>query len=261
MTTILDGKKLSKKILRDLRENVKKSGKSLRLIAVSVSDDQASRIFLRQKEKACQEVGIDFKLHKFPSNISNDDLIEKVKEIVQDPNSDGIIIQLPLSNQINTQEVLNLIPPEKDIDVLSEKSLDVSILSPVLQGIIELIREYNIEIKGKNIVIVGKGRLVGKPVAAWMEKQGVEVLTVGALTPDISQVTKKADILICGVGKKGLIKGDMVKEGVIVIDAAGDVDFKSVFPKASFITPVPGGVGPMCVAAAIKNLIILNGKF
>lgn len=267
MAIILDGKKLSDKILSRLKKEIKKSGKKLRIAGILVGDDPASRVFLVQKEKACKRVGINFKLYKLPKQISNKVLIKRVKEISQNPRNHGVIIQLPLPKQINTQEVLNLIPPNKDIDLLSERSLNLPILSPVLKGILELFREYKIKIKGKNVVVVGKGRLVGKPVATWMKERGIRVFVVDASTPNISYLTKKADILVSGTGKPGLIAGKMVKRGVMVIDAGsvkkdkrliGDVDFKSVFPKASFITPVPGGLGPMTVAMVIENLIVLN---
>lgn len=254
MATILDGRKLSQEILEDLRRQIKKSlpagghgGKRLKLAAVLVGEDKNSMIFLRQKEKACNFVGVDFRLYQFPENISQNNLEKEVKKICNQTNH-GIIIQLPLPKHINAQTVLNLIPREKDIDILSEKSHDSKLLSPVLAGILELFKRYKIEYKAKNVAVVGRGRLVGKPVADWMKKHGAH----------LTNNTKEADILISGAGSPGLIKGSMVKGGAVVVDAAGDVDFKSVEPKAGYITPIPGGVGPMTVAMLFKNLAILN---
>ena len=247
MAVILDGKKLSEKILKDLKGEIKKSGKKLKLAAVLVGDDKNSKIFLRQKKKACQKLGIGFQLFWFPKNISRKVLEGKVKKIGSQKNN-GIIIQLPLPEHIDTQKILNLIPPKKDVDLLSEKSRGFKILPPVLAGILELFREYKIKIKGKKAAIIGRGRLVGKPVADWMEKHGA----------DITDNTKEADILISGVGQPDLIKGNMIKRGAVVVDAAGDVEQKSIAKKASYFTPIPGGVGPMTVAMVLKNLFLLN---
>lgn len=258
MATILDGKKLSEKILNNLKKEVRKSGKRLKLTAILVGENPASQIFLRQKEKACKIIGVDFKLYQFPESVGNEELIKQVRLIAGNSQNQGIIIQLPLPKKFNTQEVLNSIPPEKDVDVLSEKSKNPPILAPVLSGILDLFKEYKIDFKGKKTVIVGRGRLVGKPVSDWLEKQGVQFSILDETTPDISRFTRQADILISGTGHPNLIKGDIVKEGAIIVDAAHDVDFKSCSPKASYITPVPGGVGPMTVAEVIKNLSILN---
>jgi len=258
MAIILDGKKLSERILEDLREKVKKSGKKLILAAVLVGDDLQSKIFLRQKEKACQKVGISFKLYRFPKNISQKKLIQEVKKLCRYKLYHGVVIQLPLPGHIDTEKILNLIPAEKDVDVLSGQKPKAGVLPPVLAGILELFKEYKIKIKGKNVVVVGYGKLVGKPIADWMKKQGIRVFIVDKNTPYISRLTKKADILISGVGKPNLITGDMIKKGAIVVDAAGDVAQKSVASKAGYLTPVPGGVGPLTVAMVIKNLITLN---
>jgi len=272
---ILDGKKLSEKILSKLIKKIKKSRLKFRLVVIQVGENQVSQIFINQKEKACKEVGIDFKLYQFPKNIREDLLKKKIENIAKSKLNSGIIIQLPLPKKFNTQEILNLIPPEKDIDVLSEKSQEkfslgkLKILPPTLSGIIKLLKEYKIKIKGKHFVIVGAGKLVGLPAARWLLQQKATVSVLEKFTPDISFFTKKADILITGAGKPGLISGKMVKKGVVVIDAGfslkdgkikGDIDFKSVSKKASFLTPVPGGVGPMTVACLIENLTKLSKK-
>lgn len=248
MAIILDGKKLSRKILEDLREKVKKRGKKLKLAAVLVGKDPNSLVFLRQKEKACRKVGVDFRLYQFPESISQGALEEEVKKIGGKINH-GILVQLPLPKHIDVQEILNLIPLKKDVE---------KFFPPVLAGILELFKKYQIKFKGKNVVVVGRGRLVGGPVAEWMEKHGAKVFVVDKKTRNILKIIKKADIIISGVGKKNLIKGNMVKRGVVVVDAAGDIDQKGVAEKASYLTPTPGGIGPMTVAMLLKNLILLS---
>jgi methylenetetrahydrofolate dehydrogenase (NADP+)/methenyltetrahydrofolate cyclohydrolase len=272
MMKILNGKKLSEIILANLKKEIKGSKLSLALTVVQVGENPVSQIFINQKKKACQKAGIDFKLFKFPSRIKTLKLKKEIEKIVKNPTNSGIIIQLPLPKNINTQEILDFIPQEKDVDVLSEKSLGkfyqgtLPILPPTVKGISYLLDSYKITVKGKNIVIVGAGRLVGNPLALWLLQQKATVSVLNEFTRDAPFFTKKADILISGVGKPDLIKGDVVKRGVIVIDAGtsmkngvlvGDVDFKSVSKKASYITPVPGGVGPMTVACLLENLVKL----
>ena len=273
MAIILDGKKLSERILEDIGKKIKKSGKKLRIAGVLVGEDESSLIFLSKKAKACRKVGIGFNLFQFPRNIGQDALLKEIKKIALNSKNTGVIIQLPLPKRINAQRVLNLIPPEKDIDLLSEKSFSAFaagkslILPPVLRGILEILKEYDIKIKGKKIVIVGGGRLVGRPIAVWLDNNRIGAKVISSPTKNLFQLTRGADILITGTGKPGLIKGDMVKRGVVIIDAgtskkkgrlAGDIEFKTVSEKASFITPVPGGLGPMTVAMVIQNLITLN---
>ncbi|MDO8669705.1 MAG: bifunctional 5,10-methylenetetrahydrofolate dehydrogenase/5,10-methenyltetrahydrofolate cyclohydrolase, partial [Candidatus Buchananbacteria bacterium] len=219
------------------------------LAAILVGEDKNSMIFLRQKKKACEFAGVVYQFFQFSGDISQESLEAEIKKIVRGTNH-GIIIQLPLPRHINAQNILDLIPPEKDVDVLSGKKIKPTILSPVLAGILALLKEYKINFHGKKVAVVGRGRLVGQPVINWLKKQRIE----------ISDDIKRADILISGAGKPKLIKGDMIKKGTVVVDAAGDVDFKTVEPKASYITPIPGGVGPMTVVMVIKNLMILNEK-
>lgn len=248
MAKILDGKKLAEKILENLKREIKKKRLKLKLAVVLVDQDQMFEIFIRQKERACQKVGIDFELFKFFSGISQLKLRKAVEEIAKDPGVSGIVIQLPLPKNFNTDEILNLIPSKKNVEFFS----------PVVCAVSYFLREYKISLRNKNIVLVGKGRLVGKPLAEWLVKKKVKFQIVDKSTEDISSFTKRADILISGVGKLKLITGKMVKRGVVVIDAGGDVDFKSVSKKASYLTPIPGGVGPLTVACLLENLIKLN---
>lgn len=274
--TLLDGRKLSQKILDELREKIKGIAKPLRLAIVMVGRDPTALSFIKQKERSCEDAGIGFKFYKYPEDITTARLRKNIHTVCKLKKNTGVIVQLPLPPHINKQYMLNTVPPEKDVDALSEKSLGkfytgrLPILPPTIAGIMRLLREYKIEVKGKNTVIVGAGTLVGKPMATHLINQGATVTVLNEHTSDISRHTKNAEILISGVGKPGLITGDMVSEGVVVVDAGlaevgggkirGDVDFDSVSKKASYITPVPGGVGPMTVAMLLVNVVALAEK-
>lgn len=284
---LLDGKKLAEKILTSLKRKIKKSKLKLTLAVVQVGENPVSQIFINQKKKACEKIGVNFKLFKFPAKISVLELKKEIDKIVQNPANSGIIIQLPVPKKFQPEEeFLNLIPEEKDIDVLSEKSLGkfyqalpnfskknlggqgtLKILPPTVNGILRLLKNYKIGLTGKNVVIVGAGRLVGFPLAIQLLKEKATLSVLNEFTKDTPSFTKKADILISGVGRPNLIKGNMVKKGVVVIDAGcsvkkgklvGDVDFKSVSKKTSYITPVPSGIGPMTVVCLLENLVRLK---
>jgi methylenetetrahydrofolate dehydrogenase (NADP+) / methenyltetrahydrofolate cyclohydrolase len=275
MFKILDGKKLSEEILERLKKETASRQFKPTLAVVSVGDDPASKIFIRQKEKACNFVGAGFKFFNFPSNVSYEELKKEVVRISASPEFSGIVVQLPLPLKINAQEILNLIPPEKDVDVLSEKSLgkfytnNYSVLPPVVGAISHFIEKQKISVRGKNVAIIGAGKLVGFPSSLWFFGQKATVSVLNEFTKNISAVIKNADIIVSGVGKPGLIKGNTVKRGAIIFDVgcgfknnkiSGDVDFKTVSKKAGLITPVPGGVGPMTVAVLMENLLKLNSK-
>ena len=270
---ILNGKKLSEKILANLKKEIKKSNLKLRLAVAQIGENLVSQVFINQKKKACEKVGINFRLFKFPVKVSAPKLKREIKKIVRNPANSGIIIQLPLPKKFLPEEFLNLIPEGKDIDALSEKSLGkfyqgtLKILPPTVDGILRLLKNYRIELIGKNVVIVGAGRLVGFPLAIQLLKEKATLSVLNEFTKDTPSFTKKANILISGVGRPNLIKSKMVKKGIVIIDAGsamkkgklvGDVDFKSIAQKASYITPVPGGVGPMTVACLLENLVKLN---
>jgi methylenetetrahydrofolate dehydrogenase (NADP+)/methenyltetrahydrofolate cyclohydrolase len=270
---ILDGKKLSEEILGNLKKEIKNRRLKLKLAVILVGENSVSRIFINQKKKACEAVGIGFELFKFSVEISNTELKKEIEKIASNPVNSGVIIQLPLPKKFFPEEILNLIPEEKDTDVLSEKSLGkfyqgtLKILPPTVQGILGLLKKYKISLQGKDIVILGAGRLVGFPLALQLLKEKATVSVLNEFSKDAPSFTKKADILISAVGKPNLIKGDMVKKGAVIIDAgnsiekgksSGDVDFKSVSKKVSYITPVPGGVGPMTIACLLENLVKLN---
>ena len=234
--TILDGKKIAQKILNDLKKEIERKKLKLKLAVVLVGEDLDSKIFVKQKRKACELVGIDFELFQLSEQIQQIELAEKIKKIVKSDIS-GLVIQLPLPKHINTDKILNLVPKEKDAELIS----------PVVCAISRLLEEYKISLKNKNIVLIGKGRLVGQPVADWLKKQGLNFSGL----KDI----KQADVVISGVGRTNFIKGDMIKKGAVVIDVGRDIDFETVSKEAGYLTPTPGGVGPMTVACLLKNLV------
>lgn len=286
---IFDGRALAQKILAGLKAEIGERKLSLAVVIVPGSP-QATGIpaeglgieknpviqkFVSQKKKTAQELGVDFRVYEYPADVSTNDLRKRLATIVHDADPDGIIIQLPLPEHINQQYILNSVPPEKDVDVLSARAVgDFSvgkskILPPIVGAIKALFEEYGIEYRVKHVVVIGAGRLVGKPVAAWLANEKVSFSVVDENTADISEFTKKADIIISGVGKPGLITGDMVKDGVVMIDCGisesggalkGDADFDSVGKKAAYLSPVPGGIGPLTVAMIFKNLLILAKK-
>ena len=266
----IDGKKIKDKVLNKLKSEI--GSEKLRLVGILVGDHPGSRKFMELKEKAAKEIGVDFKLYEFPEDISTTKLRDELNKIAKQGVSHGIIIELPLPEQINTQYILNTIPIEKDVDVLSTKAQGAffvgksNILPPAVEAVRIVFEEHDIDIKGKDIAIFGYGLLIGKPIANWLAMQGASVFVINEFTKHPEEISKEADIIISGVGQSGLIKEDMVKKGVVVVDfgyskdGKGDVDFDSVSKKASLITPVPGGMGPVVVAAVLKNLRKLNKK-
>lgn len=244
---ILDGKKLANKILGELKKEVKNLP-PIKLAVVLVGDNYKSLKYIKQKEKAAKKINIKFELYKFDSKISNQNLIKEINKVVNDKTNTGIVIQLPLPSRIDTGKILALIPPEKDAELES----------PTASGIMKLLEEYNINVKEKKVVIVGKGRLVGQPLAEMMKKAAADLLVCDSKTKNLDLQTLKADILVSATGQPCLIKENMVKKEAVVIDVGtGDVDFEKVKNKAAYITPPIGGVGPMTVAMLMKNLLKL----
>ncbi len=274
MSKILDGRKLGDKVLSGVAREIKKRKLKLKLAVVFIGDNKISQVYLRKKQEACKKAGISFHIFGFPGNISEAELEREIEKIVRDPSNSGIVVQLPLPfNHLITQPLLNLIPPERDPDCLSKKSFEIfsggndSALPPVVAAIAKFLKEYKIQVKGKNAVVVGQGKLVGLPASIWLKQQGAKVAVCDSKTEDIVSKLKKADIVISGAGHPGLIKGAMIKRGAIVIDCGtsvengktkGDVDFESVSKKAGFISPVPGGVGPLAVACLLENLVKIS---
>ena len=270
--TLFDGKKLSQKILDELKLETAGTAKKLRLAVVVIGQNSVTQKFIQQKQKAAQFIGVDFRIFPFEETITTDELRKRIAQIVHEKKNTGVIIQLPLPEHLSVQYILNSVTPEKDVDMLSARSLgDLAvgknrILPPVIGAIKAFFEEYEIDYKTKYIAVIGAGKLVGLPVSLWLLNEKATFTVLRSSTPDLSEFTKKADIIISGVGKPKLLTGEMIKEGVIIIDAGtsesegkitGDADFESASKKASYITPVPGGVGPVTVAILFKNLLTL----
>jgi len=267
---ILDGKKLSRKIEEDVKKSVKNLGFTPCLATVLVGNDEASKIYLWQKEKACKRVGIKSITKILPDDSKRPAVISSIEELNKDPDVHGILLQLPLPPHLNAKELVEFIYPSKDVEgfhplnmgrLVSEK---LGIVPCTPAGIIELLKHYKIPLKGKYAVIVSHSMVVGKPLALLLLKEWATVTVCHIETKNLSKHTQEADILISATGKPGLISGDMVKEGATVIDVGiskvgknivGDVKFEEVKRKASAITPVPGGVGPITVAMLMKNTV------
>lgn len=256
---ILNGRKLAEKILDNIAEEIKEKQLKLKLAVVLVGENEASKIYIDKKKEACQKVGVDFELFSFSENIEQEELQEEIKKIGEKQDFSGLVVQLPLPKHINTESILRLIPKEKDVEGFVS-----DIDSPLVLAIKELLKEYNVSLQGKEIVVIGKGRLVGKPVAKWLKNNGLSFKIIDKSEKDIVSFTKKSDVIITGTGSPELIKKDMVKEGVVIIDAGtckvkgkavGDVDFKNICSKAKCITPCIGGIGPVTVACLLKNLL------
>jgi len=272
---ILDGKALSKKIEEQVAADVKmlkhETGRVPGLAVILVGNDPASKAYVGMKKKACDRVGFYSVTHEMPEDISQK-AIEKTIEMMNDnPNIDGILIQLPLPPQIETAKLLELIAPGKDVDGFHP--YNVGRLTTGLDGfvpctplgVMKLLEEYSIDLKGKNAVVVGASNIVGKPLAALLLNANATVEITHIYTDDLKKHTMDADIVLVGAGVINLITEDMIKEGAVVIDIGinrteagklvGDVDFEHVAPKSSFITPVPGGVGPMTIAMLLSNTL------
>ena len=263
MTNLVDGKKIADQMLDEIAEKVKIIKKPLKMATVLVGNNPKSRKFLELKKKAGEEVGISVDVHELPLDIKTLELSAIIHKLSQSDYS-GVLLELPLPEPVDLVAVLNSILVQKDVDVLSfeaqEKfySGNFSILPPAVEAVKSIFGYYKIEPKGKKAAVFGQGILVGKPVSFWLEKQGSIVATIDEFTKNPEIYSKETDILVSGVGKPNLITEDMVKEGAVVIDFGHDVDFESVSKKASLITPPTGGVGPIVVAAVLKNLVDLN---
>jgi len=272
--TILDGKKLSAKIKENLKkeiEELKKDGVTPGLAVILVGNDPASRTYVGMKSKACKETGIYSVVHEFPENITEKELLSTIDMINENPNIHGLLIQLPLPKHIDTTKILERVNPKKDVDGFHPYNMGrliegLDTFAPCTPlGVMELFKEYGIDLYGKDVCVVGASNIVGKPMWALLVNEMASVDICHIATRDLKDHTKRADIVIVGVGKPNLITADMVKEGVIVVDIGinrlddnsivGDVDFKNVSEKASYITPVPGGVGPMTIAMLLKNTV------
>ncbi|MBU1100971.1 MAG: bifunctional methylenetetrahydrofolate dehydrogenase/methenyltetrahydrofolate cyclohydrolase FolD [Bacteroidetes bacterium] len=280
---LIDGKKISDEIKVELQEKIKvliDSGRKVPgLVTILVGDDPASQSYVGSKSKGCEQLGMHSKIERLDASISEDELLAVVGKYNADPDYHGILVQLPLPNHIDEDKVVEAIAPEKDVDGFHPISVGNLVIGKdtffpcTPYGIVELLKRYKIETKGKHVVVVGRSNIVGKPIANMMlqKKEGANsIVTIcHSAAEDISKYTMQADILIAAIGRANYITSDMVKEGVVVVDVGinriddpesgkgykivGDVDFDDVAPKSSYITPVPGGVGRMTIAMLLKN--------
>ena len=272
MAVLIDGKKLAEKICAEVAREAAELPRKPCLAAVLVGDDPASEIYVRNKERDCQKCGIDSRRFDLPADTAQEELLSLIDELNRDGGVDGILVQLPLPEHIDESAVIDAISPEKDIDAFHPLNVGKMITGePALwpctpAGIMEMFREYGISLDGKKCVMVGRSNIVGRPMGLLMLRENGTVIYCHSRTPDLAAMTIQADILVVAAGCPRLITGDMIKPGAVVIDVAmnrdpetgkffGDVCFDEVAKKASFITPVPGGVGPMTRAMLMKNIL------
>ena len=271
MAVRIDSKALAAKVKARAAEGAKDLPRKPGLAVILVGDNQASRVYVTGKEKDCTECGFLSFEYKLPAETTQAELLELIDRLNGDEAVDGILVQLPLPEHLNEDQVLNAIHPEKDVDCFHPFNVGRLVIGdPVFlpctpAGVMEMLKEYDIPVAGKHCVVLGRSNIVGKPMGALLLQQSGTVTTCHSRTPDLASFTRQADILVSAVGRVGLVTADMVKEGAVVIDVAmnrnaegklcGDVDYASVEPKASYITPVPGGVGPMTRAMLMENLL------
>lgn len=282
---LLDGKHTSdaikKQIAAEVEQILANGGRRPKLVAILVGDDGASRTYVNNKEKACQDVGFDSAVLRYPAEISEGELLAKIREINEDPGVDGLIVQLPLPPHVDEDKVINTISPLKDVDGFHASNVgkmvlgEPSFVSATPFGIMALLEHYQIDTKGKHCVVLGRSNIVGRPISNLLSLKGnpgdCTVTICHSRTKNVEQYTRMADIVIAAIGIPKFLKEDMVKDGAIVIDVGitrvpdetrpkgyrivGDVDFENVAPKCSYITPVPGGVGPMTIVSLMRNTL------
>lgn len=277
---ILNGKLVSEKIKDSIKEKIEKEYVSKgrvvpKLACIIVGENPASKVYVSSKEKACARVGFESIVECLPENSTEQDVIDTIEKLGNDETISGILLQLPLPNGLDERKIISHIPPDKDVDGLTEINLGRlfsknTLVAPCTAiGIVHILEHYGIEIQGKNVVVIGRSLLVGKSVATLLEQRNATVTICHSKTKDLCLFTKNADILVVAMGKPKFVTADMVKDGVIVVDVGinrtddglvGDVDFEEVKEKASFITPVPGGVGPMTIAELLLNTLTLHEK-
>ena len=269
---ILDGKEFSLKFKTDLKDKICKLKESKNIVpglaVVIIGEDPASKIYVSNKIKGAEFVGMNSVTVRLDENVSQEDAENEVKKLANNKDIDGIIVQLPLPKKFDSSKILAHIPVEKDVDGLCSQNLgkllvgEDALISCTPNGIIQLLKGYNIEIEGKHAVVIGRSNMVGKPISALLQKENATVTMCHSKTKNIEFYTKQADIIVVAIGKDRFLKGDMIKYGAVIVDVGmnrvdgklyGDVDFESCKDKCSFITPVPGGVGPMTVTMLLYN--------
>ena len=268
--TLIDGKSIKKIILDELKEEVSKLEEKPKLVVIQVGNNEASNVYIKQKAKMAEHIGYGYEHIKLEEDTTTDKILEIINKLNKDDNVNGVMVQMPLPKQIDTDIIQNAVIPIKDVDGLSDMNAGLlfhnkdALYSCTPYGVMELLKRYNISLEGKNAVVVGRSNLVGKPMGMMLLNAGATVTVCHSKTKNIEKITKKADILISCVGKAKFITKDMVKKGSVVIDVGitrseeglcGDVDFIEVAPNTKYITPVPGGVGPMTVAMLGMNVM------
>lgn len=274
MARVIDGKKISQEIKEELKEQVaelKKEGKEIALAVIQVGEDPASSVYVGNKKKACAYIGIRSESYELSSTVTQEELIALIGRLNQDDKINGILVQLPLPEHIDEDAVIKAIAPAKDVDGFHPESVGAMLIGQpgflpcTPAGIIQLLKRSNIEIAGKECVVIGRSNIVGKPMAALLLRENGTVTITHSKTKNLKEVCRRADILVAAVGKPRMITREYVKEGAAVIDVGihrnaenklcGDVDYEDVFPIAGAITPVPGGVGPMTIAMLMNNCV------
>ncbi len=269
MTVILDGKSLANKTIENIKINTANLSKKPKLAVILVGDDSASQIYVKNKQKKAKYVGFDSIVIPLPSDVTEENILEHIYILNEDENINAILVQLPLPKGINQKKILEAIDPIKDVDGFTSYNfgrLALGYMPYVFpctpKGIVKLLDAYNIEIEGKNVIVIGRSNIVGKPLSLMLQQRNATVTMANSYTKNLKEITKNADIIVSAVGKSNFIDGSFIKQGAVVIDVGinrteagilGDVDFPSVYEKASFITPVPGGVGPMTIAELLEN--------
>lgn len=271
---IIDGKELARKTREKLKiecDNLKKEGILSKLAVIMVGDDKASQIYVKNKSKACQEIGIEFEEYFLGNDIKQEELIELIQKLNCDKSINGILLQSPIPKLLDINEAFRTILPEKDVDGFNPINVgklclnQETFVSCTPYGIMKMFEEYDIDLTGKNVTILGRSNIVGKPLIQCCLNKNATVTVCHSKTKDLKEHTKNADIVISAIGKAKFVTADMIKDGTVVIDVGinrnengkivGDVDFENVSSKASYITPVPGGVGPMTIAMLMNNVI------
>lgn len=274
MAVIIDGKELAKKIRANLKiecDELKKKNIKSKLSVIMVGEDPASKVYVRNKSRACEDVGIEYEEYLLDVNTTQKELIELIKKLNNDKTINGILLQSPIPSNLDINEAFRTISPQKDVDGFNPVNVGKLVLnqdtfvSCTPYGIMKMLEEYDIDLTGKNVVILGRSNIVGKPLIHCCLNKNATVTSCHSKTQNIAQKAKEADVLISAIGKANFVTADMVKDGAVVIDVGinrldngkitGDVDFESVKEKASYITPVPGGVGPMTIAMLMNNVI------
>ena len=274
MSQLIDGKKLAKEIREELKlevDELKKQGITPKLAVILVGEDPASKVYVKNKSKACDKAGIEFEEYILSANTTEQELFDLIQKLNNKDDVDGILLQSPVPKHININKAFSLISPNKDVDGFNPVNVgkltigEDAFVSCTPYGIVKMLEAYDINVEGKNVTILGRSNIVGKPLIQCMLKKNATVTVCHSKTQNIEEILKRSDVIISAIGKAKFVKKEMVKDGAVVIDVGinrmddgsivGDVDFENVSKIASFITPVPGGVGPMTIAMLINNVV------